>query len=315
MTSKLLNTLKILVLGIALSFGLSFVYAWAPPTEAPPGGNVSAPINTGSTDQVKSADLVTESFGTNSIRISEGAVAGYVLTSDDEEGRASWQPSSAGGGGTRAPYYQVFDTPGTWTKPSGYGANAVVFSQCWGGGGGGDGRYGGNGGVGGGGGGYVEAQIPLSAYVSATYPVTIGDGGSGGVEPNNSAPAGSGSNTTFAFVTATGGAGGDTSTTNPPPSGASGGLGGGGSISGGYTGVVSTGGRGGNGNFSGGDGIGGDGGDAGGGGGQGGSGGPFAPGVPGNVPGGGGGGLSNPGLTTGGPGADGRCTITVLDGV
>lgn len=45
------QTLKIIALALAFSFGLSYVYAWTAPTAPPPGGNTSAPINTGSTTQ------------------------------------------------------------------------------------------------------------------------------------------------------------------------------------------------------------------------------------------------------------------------
>ncbi|MEK7509773.1 MAG: hypothetical protein AAB605_03610, partial [Patescibacteria group bacterium] len=37
--------------------GIAVVQAWTGPTAAPPNGNVSAPINVGTTDQVKNAGL------------------------------------------------------------------------------------------------------------------------------------------------------------------------------------------------------------------------------------------------------------------
>ena len=50
----LLNTLKILTAAIILSFSISAVYAqWAAPKQAPPAGNVSAPVNVGATTQDK----------------------------------------------------------------------------------------------------------------------------------------------------------------------------------------------------------------------------------------------------------------------
>lgn len=51
------QSLKIIALATILSFGFSFVYAWTAPTVMPPGGNVSAPINTSTTDQVKDGGL------------------------------------------------------------------------------------------------------------------------------------------------------------------------------------------------------------------------------------------------------------------
>jgi len=58
MKKDLLNTLKILTVAIILSFSISAVFAqWVPPTQAPPGGNVDAPINVGATGQVKDGNL------------------------------------------------------------------------------------------------------------------------------------------------------------------------------------------------------------------------------------------------------------------
>lgn len=47
------QSLKVTVLSLLLSFGLSYVYAWTAPTVTAPGGNVSAPINTSTTSQLK----------------------------------------------------------------------------------------------------------------------------------------------------------------------------------------------------------------------------------------------------------------------
>ncbi|TAN37010.1 hypothetical protein EPN27_00350, partial [Patescibacteria group bacterium] len=47
------QALKVTTLAIILSFGISYVYAWTAPTATPPGGNVSAPINTSATAQYK----------------------------------------------------------------------------------------------------------------------------------------------------------------------------------------------------------------------------------------------------------------------
>lgn len=61
------KSLKVITLASILSFGLSYVYAWTAPTSNPPAGNVSAPINTSATSQVKSG-----AFGVN------GLLKGYV---------------------------------------------------------------------------------------------------------------------------------------------------------------------------------------------------------------------------------------------
>jgi len=54
MKKDLLNTLKILTAAIILSFSISAVFAqWAPPTQAPPAGNVPVPVNVGNITQDK----------------------------------------------------------------------------------------------------------------------------------------------------------------------------------------------------------------------------------------------------------------------
>ena len=61
MKHDLIQTFKILGLALVLSFGVSYVYAWTKPTVAPLGGNTSAPINTGATDQSKEGNLAVGS--------------------------------------------------------------------------------------------------------------------------------------------------------------------------------------------------------------------------------------------------------------
>lgn len=62
--------MKVTVLALVLSFGLSYVYAWTAPTISAPGGNVSAPINTSTVDQVKGS-AKTGGLGV------EGLIRGY----------------------------------------------------------------------------------------------------------------------------------------------------------------------------------------------------------------------------------------------
>ncbi len=62
MMKNILQTAKIIVLALALSISLSFVYAWTAPTVMPPGGNTAAPINTSATAQVKNGGLSVNAF-------------------------------------------------------------------------------------------------------------------------------------------------------------------------------------------------------------------------------------------------------------
>lgn len=69
MTTKLFNAIKISALAIVLSFGLSYVYAWTAPSTNPPTGNVSAPINTGTSIQQKDGDLTVKNLVANTLTI------------------------------------------------------------------------------------------------------------------------------------------------------------------------------------------------------------------------------------------------------
>ncbi len=59
MKKDLIQILKILLVSFALSFGVSYVYAWTAPTGAPPsgGGSVSTVLNVGENLQTKTGDL------------------------------------------------------------------------------------------------------------------------------------------------------------------------------------------------------------------------------------------------------------------
>jgi hypothetical protein len=73
------QTLKIIALAVALSFGLSYVYAWTAPTSLPPGGNTSAPINTATSTQIKSGALGVTNFVANSVTVGGTPNAGAAL--------------------------------------------------------------------------------------------------------------------------------------------------------------------------------------------------------------------------------------------
>lgn len=101
---------------------------------------------------------------------------------------------------------QVFTASGTWTKPTGFGSNAMVLIEAWGGGGSGNKHTGSTSMTGGGGGGYNSRLIPLSS-LGATETVTIGQGGAAQTVAN--AAGNSGGNSSFGSrLTAYAGSGG-----------------------------------------------------------------------------------------------------------
>lgn len=53
------------------TISIGIAYAWSEPTAAPPGNNVAAPINVGSTDQVKNGGL-----GVNSLAVFGNSLLG-----------------------------------------------------------------------------------------------------------------------------------------------------------------------------------------------------------------------------------------------
>lgn len=124
---KFTQPLKIIILAIILSLGVTYVFAWTPPTATPPGANTPAPINVSATSQYKDGALgigglihgyvdayfdgkvgigtvtptqkldVNGTVKATGIEMPTGAGMGKVLTSD-ASGNASWETASAGGG-------------------------------------------------------------------------------------------------------------------------------------------------------------------------------------------------------------------------
>jgi len=113
-------------LGSCYRWGLIAVKAWSEPASAPPGGNIGAPINTSGIGQIKSGALQVNGFRnlgatildgnvgigviapgakldvagtiqTTGLKLTAGAGAGKVLTSD-ASGAASWGNLPAAGG-------------------------------------------------------------------------------------------------------------------------------------------------------------------------------------------------------------------------
>lgn len=109
----------------------------------------------------------------------------------DSSGAVTWQTLQSA-----SVDYQSFTSSGTWTKPEGFSADALVLVHMWGGGGGGHSN---SNGAGGGGGGFNRLEMRLGALPSSVS-VTVGAGGAVG---------GAGGNTAFgSYGTAYGGGAG-----------------------------------------------------------------------------------------------------------
>lgn len=84
--AKILNVLKIVALAGALSIVISYA-AWVGPTDAPPAGNIEAPINVGSVDQTKAGDVCTSKGGTTRCLSTAGGTNKFCF---GEHGTDNW---------------------------------------------------------------------------------------------------------------------------------------------------------------------------------------------------------------------------------
>jgi len=191
------------------------------------------------TTSISALEIAGSGFGTTTLRglnISGQATStsnvGYNITT------GCYAISGTCIGGADVANYQEFTGDGTWTKPSNFDVDSLVYIETWGGGGSG-GRAGNNdAGGGGGGGAYVQRIMKLSE-LGATETVDVGAGGASRTSDNQAGAAGS--NTTFgSHVTAYGGGGGSGADTS-----GNGGGGGGGSTGAGTTASSDLGGNGG----------------------------------------------------------------------
>ncbi|MCX6716875.1 MAG: hypothetical protein NTV72_03050 [Candidatus Taylorbacteria bacterium] len=57
MKTKLISTIKVVVLALILTLGITYLYAWTGPTANPPDGNIAAPLNISSADQTKTGGI------------------------------------------------------------------------------------------------------------------------------------------------------------------------------------------------------------------------------------------------------------------
>ncbi len=250
MSNIIKDSLKVIILSTVVLFSVYLVLAqvvWVEPTVAPPGGNVGAPLNTGSTGQSKSGGLILNTGGAaNGLIVLSGNVGIGTTTPTSKlevngliysgtggfkfpDGTTQETASLAAGGQIN---YQVFTSSGSWKRP--LGVNTVEFYIIGGGGGGGGSTFGGGGNGGGGAGGYVHTFVDVTGVpVGSTAAVTIGNGGLGGTA---GASGSTGQNSSFVAgaqtIIAYGGGGGATGNNTSPTSGGNGGSGGG---AGGYS--------------------------------------------------------------------------------
>lgn len=61
LTGKVVEWAKVISLGLILGLGIQVTYSWVAPTQAPPGGNLDAPITVGAAAQTKTGKLRTAS--------------------------------------------------------------------------------------------------------------------------------------------------------------------------------------------------------------------------------------------------------------
>lgn len=95
MQHNIINAIKVSVLAVVLSFGLSYALAWTAPASTPPAGNAGEPINTSATAQTKSGSFTV---GTTTVIGTFGAT-GDVCTSVTGTGKclSNLNPTILGG--------------------------------------------------------------------------------------------------------------------------------------------------------------------------------------------------------------------------
>ena len=127
-TGSQFSSIVLLAVIAALLLGYQYMgAAWSEPTTTAPGGNVDAPLNVGTTDQVKNAALGVDAlavFGDVSITGTSNLAQVNATQYCDETGANCFTSSAVGGGGGAAnpadvAFAQQGITPGV-TFPSSY---------------------------------------------------------------------------------------------------------------------------------------------------------------------------------------------------
>lgn len=128
MSSRL--TFVIFGLAVGLVFDACIAFAWTGPTASAPNNNVSAPINVGSTAQVKSGDLGVNNisaFG-NALLSGLGAGTGRYLNFDYTSGGTSGTGSSGYGFRDNAGTMEYKNNGGTWAAFSSGGGGSSPWT-------------------------------------------------------------------------------------------------------------------------------------------------------------------------------------------
>ncbi|MBI5798874.1 MAG: hypothetical protein HZB10_03005 [Candidatus Yonathbacteria bacterium] len=98
--NNIFQSSKVVILALALSFGLSYVYAWTAPASQPPAGNVSSPINTSATAQTKAGGLTVGSIISGAATTTSLSVgSGKITTTGSISGGATTVTSLNAGSG------------------------------------------------------------------------------------------------------------------------------------------------------------------------------------------------------------------------
>ncbi len=85
MKQQVINGLKIIVIGLVLSAGISYAGSWVAPAGPPPGNNAQGPVNVGTTNQIKNSGL-----GLNSLAV----FGGSLLVGDTTVGDYTTDPGT-----------------------------------------------------------------------------------------------------------------------------------------------------------------------------------------------------------------------------
>jgi hypothetical protein len=100
---NLLTNAKIIILALVLAVGANYVYAWTGPTQVAPDGNTAAPLNVGTSPQVKNGGLFLNTLlVSGQVRVADGTQGAgtRVFASTDGIGTGGWvTPASLGIGG------------------------------------------------------------------------------------------------------------------------------------------------------------------------------------------------------------------------